>query len=727
LKSRREFIQTSSAFLTVSTATTSPAQPNSRGGEQITTITRDYWNDLPNYLIGSVNAARAKRKSELVGLRSAAAVNERTSFVRTKVWDLIGGKLEKTALNARTTGTIDRTNYQIEKVIFESQPKFYVTAHLYLPKSGSGPFPGILAPLGHSANGKAYGSYQTVFQNLARRGFAVLTWDPPGQGERLQYIDPSTNRSRYGPTGEHDRFGLPALLIGSTTTQFEVWDAIRALDYLLSRPEIDAKRIGCCGHSGGGTQTMFLCALEPRISAAIVVEGNSENLAGPNYQPPGAYADAEQNLIGGLTIPIDRGDLLCAFAPKPLLMCYTPIDAGTTYSPTYVEGTAEVFDELSAVYRTSGAHDKVALFASPLPHDYDYFNRQATYQWFGRWLQGGRPDVEEAAFEDAPEASLWCTSSGQVLTSLGGRAAFQVNLDRLRAARRDAKPNRQSIEQGLREVLALPATSDPVRANVLSRKTQRNIVIEEIEFRSEPGIRVPCWFLKASPGNARAPVVVMAQAAGKDALFENWPVIERLVRAGVSICSVDLRTCGVTRPHLPSAAPLFYGDEVNLAYSMLGLSVGSPILGQQVWDLLKCLDYLEGRDDVDNKRIGVFASGMVCLPAFLGTALDRRVTSALLDGMLADFESVVASKDYVLPLSAVAFGFLRRFDLPEICASIAPRPVWLANTVGPQGNTLPLGAVYSTYNASETKSLFLLVKPDPIDSVISDWAQKALV
>jgi hypothetical protein len=472
---------------------------------------------------------------------------------------------------------------------------------------------------------------------------------------------------------------------------------------------------------------MFLCALEPRISAAIVVEGNSENLAGPDYQPPGAYADAEQNLIGGLTIPLDRGDLLCAFAPKPLLVCYTPIDAGTTYSPTYVEGTHEVFNELSAVYRAYGSREKVALFASPLPHDYDYFNRQATYQWFGKWLQGGQPDAEEAAFEDAPEESLWCTQTGQVLSSLGGRAAFQINLDRLHSAKRDTKPDKREMEQGLREVLVLPAESKPVHATVLSRKTQRDVVIEEIEFQSEPGIRVPCWFLKASSASARMPAVVMAQAAGKDALFEKWPVTEGLVRAGVSICSVDLRTCGVTRPRLPSAAPLFYGDEVNLAYSMVGLSAGSPILGQQVWDLLRCLDYLETRDDIDDKRIGIYASGTVCLPALLGSALDTRVRSVLLDGMLADFESVVASKDYLLPLSAVAFGFLRRFDLPEICASIAPRPVWLANTVGPQGKTLPLGTVYRKYNASETKSLYLLVKPDPIDSVISNWAKKALV
>lgn len=152
-------------------------------------------------------------------MTSAAEADKRTSFVRQKVWELIGGELPKaTPLNPKVT-VVERQTCRIEKVIFESQPEFFVTANLYLPKSGNAPFPGILAPVGHAPEGKAYRSYQVVFQNLARKGFAVFTWDPPGQGERLQYIDSATKRSLYGPTGEHDRFGWPALPAGSTEIQ----------------------------------------------------------------------------------------------------------------------------------------------------------------------------------------------------------------------------------------------------------------------------------------------------------------------------------------------------------------------------------------------------------------------------------------------------------------------------------------------------------------------------
>ncbi len=739
MNSRREFFEKSSMALAAFATRTAGA---TQQAEDVTAAqlskTRDYWNDLPNHMIAAVNAARTRRKADLAKVTSSSIAAERISMIRATVWDLIGGKPDRSPLRAKTSGVIDRASYQIEKVIFESQPEFYVTANLYLPKSGNKPFPGILAPLGHTPDGKSYPSYQTVFQNLARKGFAVLAWDPPGQGERLQYIKSGTSQSLYGPTGEHDRFGWPALLIGSTTTQFEVWDGIRALDYLLSRSEIDQEKIGCCGHSGGGTQTMFLCALEPRIKVAVVVEGHTENLAGADYQPPGAFADAEQNLIGGLKVALDRGDLLAAFAPKPLQICYTLNDNGTTYSPHYVQGNHEIFEELTKLYGVYDAKEKVALFHSTLPHDYDYFQRRATYEWFNKWLRDGQGDAEEAKFEDAPESALWCTSTGQVLTSLGGRSAVQVNYDRLRARKAQDGPgqlDKSEIQANLRKVLNLPPESRAVRAVSMSSRTYDNVVIEDIEYESEPGIRVPGWFLKPSTGKSSFPVAVIIDGRGKDRVFDRWPLIEKLTQSEVAVCTVDLRTCAITRPRLPSAGPLFYGYGVELAYSLVNLSLGSPIIGQQTFDLLRCLDFLQARHDVDGAHIGVFATGTGGLPCMAGAALDERVRSLLLNRMLVTFESVIASKDYDLPLSAIAFGMLPKLDLPELCAALIPRPVWFVNTTGPQGDVIPLSDVRASYEAviqtyskaNREENLSFRVEPDLTNELIVEWAQKAVV
>ena len=524
-------------------------------------VKRDYWNDFPDYLAAKVNAARLKRKTQLEKITTAAQVKERASYVRSKAWDLIGGPIEKSPLNPVLTGVIERRGYRIQKLIFESQPEFYVPAHLYLPKA-TGPFPAVLAPLGHTPEGKTYKSYQILFQNLARNGFVVLTWDPPGQGERLQYINRATNESEFGPTGEHDQFGWPALLIGSSTTQFELTDGMRALDYLLSRPEVDSKNVGCCGHSGGGTQTMFLCGLETRIKAAVIVEGNTENVAVANYQPPGAYADAEQNIIGSLPLGIDRGDLLAAFAPNALLICYTPVDAGTTYAPDYVEGTHEILDELKVVYRHLGTPEKVAISSSPLPHDYDYFHRQATYQWFDKWLRKGDGNIVEAAFDEAPERDLWCTATGQVLTSLGGRPAFRINLDRLHLLRNNSElgtPSKSQVEAELRSLLNLPSERTSGRGTILSKNKLRNIAVEQIQYTPEANIRVPGYFLRPTTGSGKQPVVIVLNEAGKDAIFDQFELIEQLAAQGVCVCSIDLRTTGVTTPHLPAAGPEFYG------------------------------------------------------------------------------------------------------------------------------------------------------------------------
>ena len=741
MKTRRGFLQTGSIAIAANFSglrLQAQADEAIRNPNEASNVLRDYWNDYPNHLTALVNEARQRRKSELAAIKSTQKAQARASFVHNKVWELIGGQLEKTPLNVQSTGVIDRSDYRIEKLVFESQPEFYVPAHLYVPKTGSGPFAGIIAPLGHTNEGKVYDSYQTVFQNLARKGFVVLTWDPPGQGERLQYPVPGTNRSQFGPTGEHDQFGWPAFLVGSTTTQFETWDAIRALDYLLTRPEVDHSRIGCCGHSGGGTATMYLCALEPRIQAAIVVEGHTENVAGADYQPPGAYADAEQNIIGSLKVGIDRGDLLAAFAPKPLLMCFTHMDVGATYSPHYETGTKEIYGELRELYSLHGSPENVALSASNLPHDYDFFHRRATYEWFNKHLGNGKGDTAEVALDEAPEATLNCTSTGQVLTSLGGRTAYRVNYDRLQsieAKRGSAETGKDQAQQTLRAILGMPYGKGGLKPVVLSRNKRLSLEIEEFQFESEPGVRIPGWFLKPSAATGKLKVVVVLSSGGKNHLFTDPGLLSAATASsGAAICAIDVRASGQATPRFPSAGPLFYGHDLEMAYALVSDTVGAPLMGQRVWDFLRCLDYLASRDDVDMAQIGVLGRGASGLEALFGAALDARVKAVLLERTLADYRSVVQAEDYDLKITSFPFGLLQHFDLPELCTTIAPRPVWLLNPTGANGEALSLSEVMERYSTtakayagqSGAGKFAAHVDPEGAGKVFRDWLQAAL-
>jgi len=746
---RRKFIQSNMLGLALPLAGTQTFAAARPGGEPAPSQAvpqgdRDFWNDWPEYLTTQMNDARARRLAQLRALRSDADVRNRIEKIRSTVWKLVGGRFEKTPLNPRIAGTIDRGAYRIEKVIFESHPEIYVTANLYVPNGRKGPFPGVLAPLGHTRNGKAYRNYAYVYQTLARKGYVVLAFDPFGQGERYQYLDPQTGKPIYGPTGEHDQAGRPMLLFGSTFAQYRAWDGVRGLDYLLSRPEVHPDKIGVTGQSGGGTMTMYLCALEPRIKVAVEVDGNSENLAGPSYAPPGAVADAEQNLIFSLPEGIDRGDLLLAFAPKPLLMIYTPIDRGATYSPTYIQGTKEVHHEVQAAYKLMGASEKAGLFATSLPHDYDFFSRRAAYGWFNRWLGKEAWGTEEADFDEAAAGELDCTPTGQVLTSLGGRTVVQLSADRLKAiqpanplgsTRSDAMAFRKRAQNTLKQLLALPAKKTPLDSATLSSHTRKGVHIEEVVLHSDPSIRVTAWFLKPHQAKGPFPAILhVSEGSRNRAIEENGEMVD-LVRKGFIVCSVDLRGLGFSLPNLPAAGPVFYhGNNNQEDYAWASFTLGKPVLGQRVWDCLRSLDYLESRPDVDRKRIYGLGENGAAVAMLLAAVLDDRLSSLMLDSTVATYRSMVESKTYSLTLPWFAYGILRHFDLPDAVGSLAPRACWLLNATNAVGQPWPetkLLAIYrhalEAYRQSGAREgLQLLVQSDDERAKVLDkWLKTA--
>jgi len=700
---------------------------------------RNYWNDWPRYLAAEMNDARSRRLAQLSAIQTEAALRARMEKIRSTVWRLIGGPPEKTPLNPQVVGTIDRGGYRIEKVIFESRPEVFVTANLYIPNHRQPPYPGILHPLGHADNGKASYTYQYVSQTLARKGYMVLPFDPFGQGERLQYLDVRTRKSLYGATGEHDQAGRPMLLLGSQFAQYRVWDGIRALDYLLSRPEVDPERIGCTGQSGGGTMTMYLAALEPRIEVAVVSDGNSENVAGPSYAPPGAVDDAEQNLVGSLPEGFDRGDLLLAFAPKPLLILYSRTDSGLTYSPTYVEGTNEVYGEVQAAYKLMGASDKVGLFGSPLPHAYEFFNRRETYRWFNRWLGREEWRTDEEEFDKSAPDALNCTSTGQVRTSLGGRSVVQLNVDRLRtrlpanSALSDIKTFRERVQGTLRELLALGTQQTPLNSRTLSSNAWReNIAVDEFVFESEPAVRVAGWFLRPAKGGP-FPTIVYVSEGNRNQVVQEGSKLSELARRGFAVCAIDLRGIGLSVPHDPATGPIYYHDgSLHERYAWAFFTLGKPVLGQRVWDFLRCLDYLQSRTDVDQGRIRGLGEKGAALAVLLAGVLDDRVVSFLLDRPLATYQSVVESETYSLDISWFLFRVLNHFDIPDLIGSLAPRPCWILNAADSEGEAIPESEILARYTkATEmfTKSearqqlRFIVCLEDEKAKAYSDWLQ----
>jgi cephalosporin-C deacetylase-like acetyl esterase len=493
------------------------------------------------------------------------------------------------------------------------------------------------------------------------------------------------------------------LLFGSQFELYRVWDCIRSVDYLLSRPEVDPERIGCTGQSGGGTMTLYAAALDPRIKVAVESDGNSENLAGPSYSPFGGVADAEQNMVGSLAEGIDRGDLALACAPRPFMILYSQTDSGFTYSPTYVSGTIEIYQQALAAYRLVGAQEKIDIFGSPLPHDYDFFNRRHAYQWFNRWLGSEDWGIEEAEFDDSPPGTLNCTSTGQVLTSLGGRSVVALNSDRLQAVRsrrNSGQISRSSRVADLKSLLAFPEKTKDLNVRSLSSSVRKNVVIEEFWLYSEPGVRVPGWFLKPARQGVSFLTVIYVSEESRGQIVYEMSDVAALVEDGFAVCGVDLRGLGDSTPRYPAGSPIFYRDQLADGYPWACFTLGKPLLGQRVWDLLRSLDYLRTRSDVDQNHIyGLGVKGAALAVLFAGV-LDDRLHSVLLDTPLATYASIVNSREYSLDFSWFLYGILERCDLPDLVGLLAPRKCSIVNATDAHGVSLSESDMTGLYEHS---------------------------
>jgi len=604
-----------------------------------------------------------ERAARVASLRMPAEVRARQEYIRKKILETLGGFPRKAPLNARVTGTLERDGYRVEKLIYESQPRYYVTANLYVPTRGQPPYPALLGTAGHSANGKAMEGYQRVWISLARRGFVVLAYDPPGQGERYEYFDLEKGKPRFGSTTEHTMAGLQCLLTGTNFARWELWDGIRGYDYLLTRKEVDRRRIGVAGNSGGGTQTAYLMVVEPRLAAAapacyITSWEKLWGTAGPQ--------DAEQNFAGFLKDGLNFGDFLIAFAPKPLKV----VTATRDFFP--IEGARATFAEAKRIYEVLGAGERIAFFEHDDKHGWSKPLRQATYQWMQQWLNGVKEEGLEEDFKTEPDANLNSTPTGQLATSLNGETVQSLNQA---LAERIYRPGRikdmAKLRAAVRNRLGVPSGAglQPVgvkETGVLARPGYR---IHKLAFETEPGITVPT-LLFAPEGAGRKPAVLYLNPEGKAADAGPGGALEATVKAGHLVLAADLRGWGESAP---PKKPGVYGPAYQTA--MRAILVGKTMVGMQVYDALRLFEYLAARAEVDASEIMVRGKGHGGVVGLYAAVLEPRIAKLYLEGTVASYMEIVRAKLHENIINIVAPGVLRDFDLPDLEAALGPRVV----------------------------------------------------
>ena len=737
-QTRRKFLGAAGVGMTVAGAsrwigcsTPPPRAAAVRGAPDVELLVEaaalpDYSHDLERYLVRLSNEARERRRQVVGAIANRQQLLDRQKYLVQQFWSMLDGPFERTPLNPKVTGVVERQGYRIEKVAFESRPRLYVVANLYVP-TGGGRRPAILGPLGHSTTGKAWHSYQKLFANLARKGYVVLAFDPFGQGERIEYPGALPGHSRLGGgTSEHEHAGRRLILLGANFGGFRAWDGIRGIDYLLTRPEVDPERVGCCGQSGGATMTQFLAALDDRIRVAVVSEGNTENLAQANVEPPGSADDAEQNIVPALDRGIDRADLLQVFAPRPLLMTVTLHDAGNTYSPEYVANSIEMLEEYKRLYALLAAEDKVALQATTVAHGYGYEMRRATYQWFNRWFDMKDAGDDEPSQATEADATLFVTPTGFVTTSFGGETALSLTRQMAAGIATPAALAGPEVRKRVRGVLAVPEARGELRGRLVSRVRKPGYRGEQFEFTSEGEIRIPGWLLTPDKAGSATPTVLyLGEEAAWNSVAEEAFAEQLCARVGCRVAVIDVRgrgECQIAYP--PRGRHYFPSRTLNEAYlAWFTLMLGKPLLGGWVLDALRAAEYLRSRPDVAAEGIWVMGDGPHGVLALYAATLDQRMRGAVVRQTVTDYRSLATADRYTQPFGIYLYNVLREFDLPQVAGGIGPRPVLVLDPAGPQGEPASQESRALYQGASNVTVRVVTEKEDPID-VVGQWVAK---
>jgi hypothetical protein len=478
--------------------------------------------------------------------------------LRASLLEMIGGLPErKTDLHARITGKIQMQGFSIEKLIFESLPGVYVTALVYSPDDHSTKHPAVLVPAGHATNGKIH--YQVLSQRLASRGYVVIAWDPVGQGERSQFWDAKAGKSRYNLVcAEHAVMGNLAYLAGANLARWEIWDGIRAIDYLLTRPDVDPDRLSITGTSGGGTQTTLIAALDPRIKVIVpscYITSMPMRMGNRIFFDPDS--DPEQDLFGTLSKNLGYTGLLLLMYPRPVMIASAVLD----FFP--IEGARKSFRETQRVYERLNHPDRIALAEGYHGHQYSDENQEAGLDFIDRFdgmpLRTGLLKAKEL-----PDTDLLCTRTGQVmLDEANARSLMDVIHEYYEEHKGSA---RQSLAEHYRD--SRPANIDkwttsrftgaPPAKNQITWESEGTtkageFQIDKYVLRHSRLLVLPLLYIHKSSGKL-GEATLWFKETGK-ATSSDWPQMEILLRSGHDVVTFDFRGLGETRMPYTAVSP----------------------------------------------------------------------------------------------------------------------------------------------------------------------------
>ena len=685
--SRRELLRVSAAGVAGAVwAERLFAQPAGSAAQGLTPLNR-FPRMMQEYIGAKVAEAEGRSIARLAALKTKEDAEAHVKLVRSLIAECFGPFPEKTPLKPRVTKVVEREAYKIENVIFESRPGFLVTANLYVPKGRKFPLPGVVGSCGHSVNGKAAEAYQSFAQGLARQGYVVLIFDPIGQGERLQYPDDDHSKSEVGAgVHEHLLCGNQQFLVGEHFSAWRCWDGMRALDYLLTREEVDPKHVGLTGNSGGGTMTMWLCGVESRWTMAAPSCAVTTFRRNFDNELP---TDTEQMPPFALRHGLDHGDFLSAMAPKPVVIIAAEKDFFD------VRGSIETYERLRPLWKLLGAEQNLRLFIGPNEHGYTQPNREAMYGFFNeqtRITQGGT----EPEIVIEKDETLWCTPKGQI-EPLGSKTVMSFT----NTTSRGLTVQRGELDTAtvLQRVAALipnrPATPpDAQILRVISGRQYPTKSGTSYAIETEAKVHAIATRLDNTPRYSRPPqqpgrVILYVSHHSADVELREEPLIKELLAAepDAELYSLDVRGIGDSRPDTCGTNTYLTPYGSDYFYAIHSLMLGHSVPAQRAFDVLRVIDWLKGQGRTE---IHLVARGWGSIPATLAAVVSDDVKQLTLKHAPTSWSSIAETEHYKWPLSSFVPGVLKSFDLPDCYRALAAKNLKQIEPWGPSGLKEPL-------------------------------------
>ena len=655
--------------------------------------------DMGCLTVGNVNDRRfieirhLDAKYSFAAPRTKTEWERRAQFLREQILTSTGllPMPERTPLNVQIFDRIEKDDYSVEKVYFESFPGFYLTGNLYRPRGKQGPFPAVLNPHGHWQHGRFENSTLCSVPgrciNFAKQGYVAFSYDMVGYNDSFQ-IDHRSGQL----DGEREH------LWGISLGGLQLWNSIRAVDFLASLPDVDSSRIACTGASGGGTQTFLLTAVDERVACSAPVNMISSTMQGGCLceNPPLIRLDTNNMEIGALA------------APRPMLLVSATGD--------WTSRTMEVeYPAIRRVYQLYRSDKKIACVQMKADHNYNQESREAVYSWFARWLLGITNPIREKPFqvEKTEDLSVFANKP---------KPPNALNVEQFIAARIAA--SKDQIEnmrpRDSRGLAAFKKTFGPALKHALNVEypSPDNIEFEQLGkitggdysvtryviSRKNVGDAIPALYFKRESELPSPPVTLIVHPQGKQALLEDTipgPLIRRLLKAHHHVLIID---CFNTGEHIgpPASADRLTRYKYYTTYNPTDTS-------NRVQDILTALAFLNAGTEAKVQLVGIGEAGPWCL---LARAFAPNVQRTVIDmNGLDDADDGQFIKQLFVPC-------LRRAgDFRTAATLIAPGQLLIHNTQG----RCPKDWFMDVYKAVNNPSALRILETRISDEMLVSW------